>query len=306
MNELSELDKYINGGKFNGIVSVYINNLKSYENKTTKYLVGEAINFDDKFLIGSITKQMLSVLVLKLVEENKLSINQPISEYLEEYNHLYWTKLVTITNLLSHTSGICPINSKKISIKELKIENIGAFKYANENYKIVAKIITKKTGEKLQSLYKKLFTELDLPYSLIFNNESIDDINKKYNLNIKSGHICVPYIHSWLLFVFANYKINEGYHKINNPMLDGPQYLHAEGGNVITNVKDLHRWNYLLHNGYIFKNKDTYDLLLKKKSTFTTKKFNNHYGFGISKTCDYPLKYSHSGWVYGFQSFQVS
>lgn len=98
-----------------------------------------------------------------------------------------------------------------------------------------------------------------------------------------------------------NYNYNAGYNKINNSMLDGPQYLYPEGGNVISTVDDLHKWNHKLYND-IFKYEKTFEIFSKVRCSITPENFNNHYGFGISKTCDNPLEFSHTGWVYGYQS----
>jgi len=63
-----------------------------------------SIKPDMLFAIGSITKNFVATLTLKLVEEGKLSINDPVSKWLPPYNFVDST--IIIRQLLNHTSGI--------------------------------------------------------------------------------------------------------------------------------------------------------------------------------------------------------
>ena len=58
-----------------------------------------------KFRIGSLTKQFTSMLIMQLVEEDKLELNTPISTYLPDYPKENGDR-ITIHHLLTHTSGI--------------------------------------------------------------------------------------------------------------------------------------------------------------------------------------------------------
>ncbi len=60
---------------------------------------------DTKFRIGSISKMFTAVAILKLVEDNKLKIEDYIHDYLELAGTQI-SKSVTIYHLLTHTSGI--------------------------------------------------------------------------------------------------------------------------------------------------------------------------------------------------------
>ena len=56
------------------------------------------------FEIGSITKQFTAVSILMLEEEGKLSLDDDITEFIEDYPTHGHT--ITIDHLLTHTSGI--------------------------------------------------------------------------------------------------------------------------------------------------------------------------------------------------------
>jgi D-alanyl-D-alanine carboxypeptidase len=137
--------------------------------------------------IGSITKTFVSVIVLQLADEGSLSLSDPISNYLpdEIVNNVENAKLVTIRQLLNHTSGI--FNYTEIlnpetfysvgSNKELTSKNTvmmvygkhAYFKpgmgwhYSNTAYVLLGMIIEKITGKSLgENFTERIFTPLGL------------------------------------------------------------------------------------------------------------------------------------------------
>lgn len=80
------------------------------ENVTRDYVSGyytlsekKKITQDTLFQIGSITKSFTVTIIFKLIEENKLSPNSKLADYLPQYPR--W-KNITVKNLLNHTSGV--------------------------------------------------------------------------------------------------------------------------------------------------------------------------------------------------------
>ena len=69
---------------------------KNFENKT-------ASDTSSIFPILSITKSFTAMVILKLQEENKLSVKDKISRYLPDFPH---GERLTIENLVTHTSGL--------------------------------------------------------------------------------------------------------------------------------------------------------------------------------------------------------
>ena len=119
--------------------------------------VQDSIPVSDKsvFPINSLTKAFTGVAILQLVEEGKMKLSAPVSDYLD---HLpaSW-KPVTIQQLLSHTSGIPDIVDEEEStvifswenawekVQELPVEFKPGekFRYNQTNYVILGKIIDK-------------------------------------------------------------------------------------------------------------------------------------------------------------------
>lgn len=131
-----------------------------------------------QYRIGSLTKTFTSLLVMQLVAENKLSLQDTIGKYLPAYIH----KHVTISQLLSHTSGIpsytndiekmLSIMQKEQSLKDiitnlcsqpLEFESGSHFHYSNSGYTILAAIIETITGKEYgQVLSEKIFAPLSM------------------------------------------------------------------------------------------------------------------------------------------------
>jgi len=65
---------------------------------------------NSKYRIGSISKSFTAVLILKAVEEKKLSLNQPIDNW---YPKIKNAKKITIEHLLRHRSGIYNFTNDK-------------------------------------------------------------------------------------------------------------------------------------------------------------------------------------------------
>ncbi len=67
-------------------------------------VAGEPIEPEMIFGFGSITKTFTSAMILQLAEEGQLTLEDPLSDWLPDYQYIDNT--ITIRQLLSHTSGI--------------------------------------------------------------------------------------------------------------------------------------------------------------------------------------------------------
>ncbi len=123
--------------------------------------------------IGSISKQVTAVGILKLGEQGSLSVSDPITEYFDgipvEFSQ------VTIHHLLTHTSGISdvPIDDFEYVPKEkfldlvfsspLGFEPGSSYSYSNSGYSLLAMIIESITGEDFRDfVLKRLFLPLGI------------------------------------------------------------------------------------------------------------------------------------------------
>lgn len=73
----------------------------SFEEEDTRVFEPDTI-----FAIASITKLFTSIAILKLVEDGRLRLDQPVFEILEEFNTPPYNE-IQIVHILTHTSGLC-------------------------------------------------------------------------------------------------------------------------------------------------------------------------------------------------------
>lgn len=75
-----------------------------YSDKDRKIL----INGDTQYQIGSLTKLISAAAIMRLQEQNLLSINDPVSQYFPDFpvGNCYGGKAITIKDLLIHESGL--------------------------------------------------------------------------------------------------------------------------------------------------------------------------------------------------------
>jgi len=134
-----------------------------------------AMKPDMLFAIGSITKNVVAALTLKLVEENVLSLDNPLSKWLPAYPHVDGD--ITILQLLNHTSGLYMFWDNQQIWDDLKEDRTKVWtpeevlhyikepyfaagqgwRYSNTNYLLLAMIIEKVTGSTLASEFKNRF-----------------------------------------------------------------------------------------------------------------------------------------------------
>jgi D-alanyl-D-alanine carboxypeptidase len=129
------------------------------------------------FQIQSITKTFTAAAVLVLIDEGKLSLDDPVSRYLEGTPPAW--KPITIRHLLTHTSGIKdfindPTASLRIEVTEDQVLEAAASRpliftpgerwaYSNTNYHLLAMIIRKLTGKwYAEFLRERIFVPLGM------------------------------------------------------------------------------------------------------------------------------------------------
>jgi CubicO group peptidase (beta-lactamase class C family) len=150
-------------------------------------LTSQPVNENTMFEACSMTKPVFAFIVLQLVEENKLDLNEPLCNYLEEkfYGEDSIYKKITARMVLSHQSGLP--NWRKgeeerngpLPIYYTPGER---FSYSGEGYYYLQRVLEKITGKSLDEIAKKyLFTPAGMMNSSFVWTEEIDSL-------ISSGH----------------------------------------------------------------------------------------------------------------------
>jgi len=181
---------------------------------------------DSPYYIASINKFIISSIILRLVTNKKLDLHDKISKYLPEETvqglHLYrskdYSQDITITHLISHTSGLpCYLIDKqangKKAMAELEsgmdqpwpidkvIEEVkrmkthfppgkeGMAKYVDTNHHILGFIIEIIAGKPIHSVLNRLFEELNMSKTYVFENQNEENF---VPIRYKSKIIHVP------------------------------------------------------------------------------------------------------------------
>jgi len=136
-----------------------------------------AVSADTRFMIGSVSKWITAVAVLRLVEQGKLALDEPVTTWLPELPAA--SRAVTLRHLLSNTSGI--ENGLNLALKRdpgtgsLTITPLEAalrfgagplgftpgtkFDYASINWLLVAGVVERATGEPFMRVVTRLVFE---------------------------------------------------------------------------------------------------------------------------------------------------
>lgn len=148
----------------------------------------------DRYLIGSISKSFTALLILRLQEEGKLHLQDPVSKYLPwfRYKNKQISDKITIEDLLRHTSGISTEMGRTFktdtsfsykayyanTLRELAINNVPAqpFRYSNVNYRLLGLIIEKVTHKTYEECLESYVTS-PLELHETSANTNIDLIN---------------------------------------------------------------------------------------------------------------------------------
>jgi D-alanyl-D-alanine carboxypeptidase len=132
-------------------------------------ITGERAQPGMRFLIASVTKTFTSVAVQKLAEETKLSLDDPIARWLpsELVEKIPNGRIITVRQLLDHTSGIADYGEDSIIIREYQDPDVPLtyqtamwqginasplyppgtnFTYSNVNYILLTLIIDNASG----------------------------------------------------------------------------------------------------------------------------------------------------------------
>lgn len=201
--------------------------------------------------LASITKVLVCVtIILKLVEEEKISLNDNVRKYIPDYKH----NDVTIKNLLTHNSGLqskfYDVHSREELINQLlnskRIYPVGEkVIYSDLNYILLGLIIEKIYNKQLDEIAKKeVFIPLDM---------------KDTSYNPKDIERCAP-----------TEKLNSGLlrgtvHDWKARMLGGV----AGHAGVFSTVEDMTHYIEMILNKGVYNNKQflnekSVDMLFKK------------------------------------------
>ncbi|WP_378184786.1 serine hydrolase [Aquimarina sp. W85] len=249
-------------------------------------------NINTKFNYASIGKTFTSVAIFQLIQEERLSLTDNIGKYLAEYPNKTIRDSVTITHLLTHTSGVPNYFAKKKFLESSKtrfrtMEDLSPlyenepmeskpgeiFSYRNTNYLLLGRIIEKITGLSYDEyVAKRIFFPLSMRNT---GNFDIDHVIE----NAAEGYTTSN--------IYPNkYQLNTFMGTVRG----------SSAGGGYTTLDDLYQFAEAIKNSRLLN--ETYTDILTKPLNKKTR-----YGYGLSFTN--PEKgtiYGHSGGHFGVGS----
>ncbi len=135
-------------------------------------ITGKHVTPETLFEIASNSKVVTAYTALQLIDQGKISLDEPADSYLSEswLPQLQYRDKVTIRHLLSHSSGL-PHNSFN---KNIRFEPGTAYSYSGYGFLYLQEVIENITGHSLEDAAKKaVFQPLGMSSSSFLNRKEI-------------------------------------------------------------------------------------------------------------------------------------
>jgi CubicO group peptidase (beta-lactamase class C family) len=231
------LQTYTDQDKFSGAVligvrdKVVFNKGYGYANRDDRL----SVTTETEFRAGSLTKMFTSTLILKLVQERKIKLSDPVSKYVSGFPN---GERITLKNLLSHTSGIrgtTPSTAQTLSdmVKGFKADTLAfkpgeKFEYNNFNYFLLSYIAQKVSGISYPSLLKnKILSKAGMNHSGL-------DFQGRKSTHKALGYVTNPNTERWV----------ETDNKEHVELASG-------AGALYTTTGDLWKWSQVISKGQL-------------------------------------------------------
>ena len=150
---------------------------------------------DTKFNLASAGKMFTGIAVLQLAQDGKLSLNDPVGKHLPDYANKDVREKVSISQLLTHTSGLGEMFNARYKAERERLRSVNAFvslfendslmfkpgsrwSYSNAGYCLLGAIVEKVSGEDYYDyLDKHIFGPAGMRNTGAFETDKpIDDV----------------------------------------------------------------------------------------------------------------------------------
>ncbi|MCH7402890.1 serine hydrolase domain-containing protein [Belliella kenyensis] len=267
---LKQVEAIIKSNNFNGVVLIADENEIVYHKAFgfSDLENNRSLAVSDQFYIGSISKQITAVLIVREIEKERLKLSDTISKFVSDIEQ-DWVDEVTVHHLLTHTHGIVELN------EPLAFELGSEFSYSQIGYGLLASILEKIHGKSFERISTDFFKDLGLQSTFHPEHRSYKNLVKSYEES-ELGEL-----------VFSD----------ENPV----KYIAA--GGFISNAADLLKWNKLLHSGEII-NPTSLEMMQQRYATRVHPILDSiEYGYGlIFKENEEQIQIGAFGYAPGFAS----
>lgn len=239
------------------------------------------------FQLASITKQFTSVAIMMLVEQGKLSLNDPLSKFIKDFPR---GNEITVHHLLNHTSGIksytnLPEFRTKTRMDITPEEIIQFFKnlplefnpnekyeYSNSGYLLLGYIIEQLSGMSYgEFIQKNIFDKLGMKHSYYADSYKI--IPNRAN----------------------GYKLYDGKYENAEYMSTTIPYA---AGSLMSTIDDMFLWSKAIHHNLLIS-ESSKRIALSNHRLVNGKATNYGYGWAINEIAGVS-SIEHTGGINGF------
>ncbi|MDH6356545.1 serine hydrolase domain-containing protein [Parabacteroides sp. PF5-9] len=273
-----------NYNKGMGSISIFHNGEEIYQRSYGYANVDNQIknNANTKFRIGSISKAFTATIIMKLIEEGKLTLASKLSDYYPQVNN---SNKITIEHLLQHRSGIpnfidmedYMVWSLETQTKEELLNRITSgkasfepndkFEYSNSNYVLLTHIA--------EDVSSKNFSDLLNEIIIIPCNLNNTYVGGKINSNKEEAYSYMKLSANWVMAKETDMSVPLG------------------SGFIVSNAYDLNKFLYCLFLKKIV-NQESLNRMISLKDNF---------GLGLFQVPFHNnIGYGHTGGIDGFQA----
>ncbi|EGT3628124.1 beta-lactamase family protein [Morganella morganii] len=257
---------------------------------------GEGINQDSRFVMASLSKQIIATLVLQALDTGKLDLNQTLNHYLfgdldvearglkateaatntSVLNPSRYDARITLHQLLTHTSGVDKLG------KANRFEPGSQFEYSNLGYSLLGQVLEKVNHQSFAEQVAQFATRYQLN-GLSAELGSIEAIHAKVPslaVGLQESEVIAP----------ADLVLDEAL---------------LPAGGLIASAPAYAAFQHLLHSGKLLSAKS----YQRMTTAYTELPFlwpNMRYGYGVRINKDDGLvEYSHTGYISGYMSMTL-
>lgn len=297
--DLKAFDEFVNElavkYRFNGDILVGLHSDLLYYNSFgfSNPKLRDTLESNERFQLASVTKQFTAASILRLQEQGKLSIEDPVVKYLPDFKF----DNIQIKHLLNHSSGLpdylylmealwkeddLPENDDVLALINQRVRVLGFVPGSQHLYSNTGYVILALLAEKVSSI----------PYSAFLRNE--------FFIPLKMDNT----------FIYRGSEVQNTYpeHLVGFDRIDNKWELIAESvtngsvgdKGVYTTAKDLHKWFRALKSGKVLKEESMKSMFYYQGYEKDSKGFGM--GFKLEKNLQGKLKIYHNGRWEGFRN----
>ncbi|MCI9870523.1 serine hydrolase domain-containing protein [Arthrobacter humicola] len=252
----------------------------------------------DRVSVASITKSMVAVSVLKLVDQGLIGLDDPVNGVLESFRTtLRPPGPITVRQLLNHNSGMPDYVDSEYTAGPLKqvantrlsmqrglelaamlpweAKNVGRFSYSNSNYLALGQLIEKLRGR---------------PVADVLNQDIFGPLGLQHTSLAEPDRGAPDNIHAYII---------DGGERVD---VTQPEiFVGSPAGGVISTTQDINTFYRALLRGQLLSPAMLEEM--KKKTEFW------EYGLGLARfpdACSGGFRYGHAGYAFGYMSISIT